>query len=172
MLYGALIVNDPKFWHGLSPGIGSDQLDRFGGGYTGRRSQAINLQVRVSDPEGLSSVTEIRFAPNTRANSRYKSCEEMTDRSQKWRCHNLPENLPHPLPTTSAADRLTLPDGLLQPKANYQLIMRDEFDGNELDSELWRWSYNENLPTLRDGKLSFLLIPRLAVKSGKWLQGW
>ena len=170
-LYASLIIQDSKFWSGLSPGIGSQQLDSFAGGFTGRRSEAINLRVRVSDPQGLSRDTEIRFAANTRATAKYNSCEALPatndrERRKRWRCHNLPERLQHPLPTTNAADRNTLPNGLMQPKANYRLVMRDEFNGDALDTNLWSWGYNGNLPTLRNGKLSFLFFPELRVKAG------
>ena len=53
----------------------------------------------------------------------------------------------------------------MQPKANYRLIMRDEFNGDALDTNLWSWAYNHQRPTLRDGKLSFLFFPELRVKS-------
>ena len=79
-LYASLIIQDSQFWSGLSPGIGTQQLDSFVGGFTGRRSEAINLRIEVSDPQGLSSVTDIRFAANTRATAKYKQLRSATGR--------------------------------------------------------------------------------------------
>ena len=159
VLYAALILHDSSLW----PDLTQQQLDSLDGGFTGQRSEPIHLQVTASDPQGNTNTVAIRIAPNQRARDAHARCEKMSPGS-RWRCHHLREELPHPAPVTTTADRLTLPAGLSQPGAHYDLVLRDEFEGDEINTDLWSWRYRP--PEVRNGKLSLVFVPRLVVDDG------
>ena len=120
--------------------------------YSYERTTNTAVDIRATDSNGNWREKQVMIQANPEVLTLHQECGSGFTKEQ-WKCRTVKEIYP-PKPTTTASDRDTLPGGLHYNRSQYDLMMRDEFNGTELDESIWTLDVSKGgNREVSDGKL-------------------